>query len=53
VAHDAVNRVVLLAALDGSLDAFFRVGQDNAAVNVLEVEPGGLVVATLNDTSHL
>lgn len=53
VAHDAVNRVLLLGALDASLDAFFRVGQETTAVNVLEADGGGLRVVTLNDVSHL
>ena len=53
VAHDAVNRLLLLAALDAPLSAFARVGQATGAVNVIEASNGVLGVAKLNDTCHL
>jgi len=53
VSHDALNRVLVLAALDAPLGAFFRVGQDTAAINVLSVDEQGIVVEVVNDTCHL
>jgi broad specificity phosphatase PhoE len=53
VSHDAVNRVLILAALEGSLGAFFRVGQDTAAINVIEIGEAEMRVQLANDTCHL
>lgn len=53
VAHDAVNKVLLAAALGLGEEAFWRIKQDNACLNVLEEAAGGFRVALLNSTAHL
>jgi broad specificity phosphatase PhoE len=53
VAHEAVNQVLLLAAVGADLDAFFRVGQATAAINVIEAGEHGLRAVVVNDTCHL
>jgi broad specificity phosphatase PhoE len=53
VAHTVVNRVLLLAAVDADLDAFFRMGQATGAINVIEVDEQALRAVVVNDTCHL
>lgn len=53
VAHDIVNRVLLLAAFDAGLDAVFRIGQATSAINVIDVTESGLHPIVVNDTCHL
>ena len=53
VGHLVVNRVLLCTVLGVSLDAYWRVGQDNAAINLLEYEHMPGQVLCLNDTCHL
>jgi broad specificity phosphatase PhoE len=53
VSHVVVNRVLICAALGLVGDAFWRIGQDNAAINVLHGANGRYRVLLLNDTCHL
>jgi len=53
VGHVVVNRVLLCTLLGLDLDAFWRLGQDNGAINLAYYEEGGSVVECLNDTAHL
>lgn len=53
VGHDATNRVVLLAALGIGDERFWRIGQDPAAVSVLDLHDGTFTVVSMNDTCHL
>ena len=53
VSHVVVNRVLICSALGLVEDAFWRVGQDNAAINVLQGANGRYRVLLLNDTCHL
>ena len=53
VSHTEVNRLVILAALRGSPNALWHVGQDTCAINVLRVEDGAIDVLSLNDRCHL
>ena len=54
VAHDSVNRVILLQALDLPLSAYWRIEQSPCCINELELSAGGHVsIARINDTSHL
>jgi broad specificity phosphatase PhoE len=53
VAHDIVNRVLLLAAFDAGLAAVFRIGQATSAINVIDVAESGLRPVVVNDTCHL
>jgi broad specificity phosphatase PhoE len=53
VSHVVVNRVLICAALGVGNSSFWKIGQDNAAVNVIEAEQGGYRLLLLNDTCHL
>ena len=53
VSHVVVNRVLICSALGLVGDAFWRIGQDNAAINIIEGANGLYQVLLLNDTSHL
>ncbi len=47
-AHAAVNRVILCDALGAPLDSFFRLEQDFAALNVIDLHEGAPLVRTMN-----
>jgi broad specificity phosphatase PhoE len=53
VAHDSVNRVILLHALELPLARYWQLGQDPCAINLIEASAEGFVVQTMNDTAHL
>ena len=53
VSHTVVNRAILLRALGAGLACFWRLRQDNGALNILEVENKGFTLVTMNDTCHL
>ena len=53
VAHDSVNRVILLQALGLPLDHYWRLGQSPGAVSRLEYFDGRWTIESLNETGHL
>ncbi len=53
VSHTVVNRVILLAILGLGNDRFWRLRQDNCAINVFEAEGDDFTLVTMNDTCHL
>ena len=53
VSHTVVNRVILLGVVGAGLERFWGLGQDTAALNVLEVAGEHLTLVTMNDTCHL
>jgi probable phosphoglycerate mutase len=53
VAHDSVNRVILLHALDLPLSRYRRLGQDPCAINEIDFSGGEFTVRSFNDTYHL
>lgn len=53
VAHDSVNRLLLLRTLDLPLARYWDVTQAPCTLNVLRLEGERLKVATLNETGHL
>jgi phosphoserine phosphatase len=53
VAHDSVNRVLLLHALDLPLSRYWHLRQDPCGVNTLSFADGSFVVGSLNETQHL
>ena len=53
VSHVLVNRVLICEALGLGGDAFWRIGQHNAAVTILEGANGRYRILVLNDTCHL
>lgn len=53
VSHLVVNRVLICAVLGPDNSSFWQIPQDNAAINVFEVEGGQYRLISLNDTCHL
>jgi broad specificity phosphatase PhoE len=53
VGHVVVNRVMLCTLLGLGLQAFWRIGQETAAINLAQYGDGTGEVLCLNDTCHL
>jgi len=53
VAHDSVNRVILLHALGLPLSRYWRLGQHPCAINEIDFLGDGSVVLSMNETGHL
>lgn len=54
VAHDSVNRVLLMHALELPLSAYWRLEQEPCCINELFVDDDGVIkVMRLNDATHL
>lgn len=53
VAHNSVNRVMLLQALGLPLDCYWRIGQSPGGVSHLEYLDGQWSIESLNETGHL
>lgn len=53
VGHGGVNRVLLLSMLDSDLEAFWRIRQDNACLNLIEMSESTCRVSLVNSTAHL
>jgi phosphoserine phosphatase len=53
VAHGAVNRIVLLTVLGAPLTSYWRLRQDNGAINIVEFNSGRSSVRAVNETAHL
>jgi phosphoserine phosphatase len=53
VAHGGVNKTLLLWALGAPLASYWRIRQDNACINHLEVNGTRARVLRLNDTAHI
>jgi broad specificity phosphatase PhoE len=53
VSHVVVNRVIICNALGLTGDGFWRIGQDNASITVLDCADGRYRLTLLNDTCHL
>ncbi len=53
VAHGAVNKMVLLAALGAPVSSYWRLRQDNAAINIVDFRGPHPYVRVVNETAHL
>lgn len=53
VGHTVINRVILLGVLGLPNARFWRLRQDNCAINVFEAAGGDFTLVSLNDTCHL
>ncbi len=53
VTHSVTARVMLLSALNSSVENIYRIRQGNTALNVIEYKDYGPVVIKMNDTSHI
>jgi len=53
VSHVVVNRVLICAALGLGNESFWKIGQDNGSISILEASNGQYNLRLLNDTCHL
>ena len=53
VAHDSVNRVILLHALGLPLSRYWRLGQHPCAINEIDFSGEDCTVLSMNETGHL
>jgi len=53
VAHDSVNRALLIQLLDQPLSAYWRLAQTPCCINEVEVIDGRVQVVRINETAHL
>ena len=53
VAHDSLNRALLLQLLDQPLSSYWRMEQDPCCINEIDVAGGHIRVLTVNDAAHL
>ena len=53
VAHDSVNRVLLLHALELPLSRYWRLKQSPCCINELDFGPDGFTIHSINRTGHL
>jgi broad specificity phosphatase PhoE len=53
VSHTVVNRALLICAMGLPWESFWRLGQDNGAINVLEVRDDIFALLQWNGTCHL
>jgi phosphoserine phosphatase len=53
VAHDSVNRVLLLHALELPLSRYWHIKQSPCAINEIDFGEGGFVIHSVNQTDHL
>jgi broad specificity phosphatase PhoE len=53
VAHDSVNRALLLQLLDQPLSAYWRIAQDPCAISEIEVADGAARAQRINESQHL
>lgn len=53
VTHDSVNRAMLLQLLDLPMSGYWRLSQSPCAITEVQVSPEHIVLARLNQTTHL
>jgi probable phosphoglycerate mutase len=53
VGHEAINRVVLLYALELPLSHYWRFRQGPCCINELDFETDKCIVGSINDTAHV
>lgn len=53
VAHESVNRILLLHALALPLSRYWHLGQEPCALNRLEFSNGEFLIGSMNETQHL
>ncbi|MCI4446252.1 MAG: histidine phosphatase family protein [Candidatus Aminicenantes bacterium] len=53
VGHTVINRLIILGLLELDKNYFWRIKQDNCALNVIEKKGDIFICTTLNETGHL
>jgi broad specificity phosphatase PhoE len=53
VAHDSVNRALLMQLIDQPLSAYWRIAQSPCCLNEIDITAGKISVQRVNETAHL
>ena len=53
VSHRVINKVIICGILGIDNSHFWQIGQDTAAINLIEFKEGRYVLSLLNETCHL
>jgi len=53
VAHKAINKIVIGCLMRWDQDHYWKLEQDLAAINIIEIDGASAVVEMLNHTTHL
>jgi broad specificity phosphatase PhoE len=53
VSHRVINKVIICGILGIDNSHFWQIGQDTAAINLIEFKEGKYVLSLLNETCHL
>jgi broad specificity phosphatase PhoE len=53
VAHDSVNRALLMQLIDQPLSAYWRIAQSPCCLNEIDIAGGKISVQRVNETAHL
>jgi broad specificity phosphatase PhoE len=53
VGHTDINRAILLGLLGLDIDRFWQIGQDNCAVNRIDIHQNQVALVSWNETVHL
>jgi probable phosphoglycerate mutase len=53
VAHDSINRILLLQWLDLPLSAYWRLAQEPCCINEADIVDDKICIRRLNETQHL
>jgi phosphoserine phosphatase len=53
VAHDSVNRALLMQVLDQPLSTYWRIVQSPCCLNEIDIADGKISVQRINETAHL
>jgi len=53
LAHDSVNRVILLQLLDQPLSAYWRLEQSPCGINEIVIDKQKIIIRHMNETCHL
>jgi broad specificity phosphatase PhoE len=53
VSHRVVNKVIICGILEMDNSHFWQIGQDTAAINLIQFKEGTYILSLLNETCHL
>jgi broad specificity phosphatase PhoE len=53
VSHRVINKVIICGILGIDNSHFWQIGQDTAAINLIQYKEGKYILSLLNETSHL
>jgi broad specificity phosphatase PhoE len=53
VSHRVINKVIICGVLEIDNSHFWQIGQDTAAINLIQFKEGKYILSLLNETCHL